>query len=679
MSEVSVKACAACLLAGALAALGQVPDQDSRNTDIPDMNTHFRMPALATREAWLEKAAFLRKQILSSAGLAPMPEKTPVRAEVFGRLERGGYSVEKVLLETYPGFYLGGNLYRPLGKPGPFPAVVSPHGHWAYGRLESTPLVSVPGRCINLARQGFVVFSYDMVGYNDTNQFPHGDDGPGLGGRREDLWSINTMGLQLWNSIRAVDFLISLPDVDSRRIAATGASGGGTQTFLLTAVDDRIQAAAPVNMVSAIMQGNGCEEAANLRVGAFNVMFAALMAPRPLLMVSATGDWTRNTPKEEFPAVQSIYRLLDAEKNVESVQVDERHNYNAQSREAVYTFFGARLLGVTGQVAEQRFRLEMPQDLLALFGRSRPGTAVSMERYVSDRIADARAGIEALAPRDEKSLTRAREGFFDRLTYSMLDAAPSGEDVLSADRPSVPGRESLLLGRKGKGDRVPAVWLDGPKSGRAFAPTIVIHPDGIAWVLSSAEASGGLVKGILDHGGSILAIDAFQTGSARAPRDRGKRAFTVFNQTDDANRVQDILTAIAYARRRTGATSVNVVGLGKAGVWSYFARALAGPGVDLAADLTRFRTEAHEEYLANFEIPGIRKAGDFRAAAVLDTQGRLLLYNAGRDFPADWVRQSARAAGSSAEVRDDGVSESELAAWIAAGGAGGKPRSRDRR
>src|SRR6476620_12612009 len=128
----------------ALLALGltglaaeRIPEQDSRNTTTPDMDTHFQMPVFANREAWLEKAAFLRKQILSSAGLLPMPVKTPLNPQVFGRLERAGYSVEKVLLETYPGFYLGGNLYRPLGKTGPFPAIVTPHGHWAFGRLEN--------------------------------------------------------------------------------------------------------------------------------------------------------------------------------------------------------------------------------------------------------------------------------------------------------------------------------------------------------------------------------------------------------------------------------------------------------------------------------------------------------------------------------------------------------------
>jgi hypothetical protein len=394
----------------------QIPPQDSRNIETPDTNTHFRMPVFRTREAWLAKAAFLRKQILSSVGLLPMPEKAPVHAEIFGRLDRRDYPVEKVLLETYPGFYLGGNLYRPLGKSGPFPAVVSPHGHWAYGRLENSALVSVPARCINLARQGFVVFSYHMVPYNDTNQFPHGDNGPGLGGRPEDLWSIHTMGLQLWNSIRGVDFVSGLPDVDRTRIAATSASGGGTQTFLLMAVDDRIPAAAPVNMVSAIMQGDGCEEAANLRIGAFNVMFAAMMAPRPLLLVSATGDWTRNTPREEFPAVQSIYKLMDA---------------RARSRSSASVSRCLRSSWSSMGEAARRMRCR--------------------HQYVADRIAEARMGIEVLAPRDRASLARAREEFEDRLSYPTLVIMPSAAETLAEKKGVHPGRRSTGAGPRREG------------------------------------------------------------------------------------------------------------------------------------------------------------------------------------------------------------------------------------
>ena len=116
--------------------------------------------------------------------------------------------------------------------------------------------------------------------------------------------------------------------------------------------------------------------------------------------------------------------------------------------------------------------------------------------------------------------------------------------------------------------------------------------------------------------------------------------------------------------------SVNLVGLDAAGVWTYFARALAGPGVELAADLSQFRTDTDDEYLRKFEIPGIRKAGDFRAAAVLDTQDRLLVYNASPEFPAEWVRQCARAAGSVADIRSDRVTDAELVNWLTSRKAG---------
>ena len=408
-----------------------IPAHDIRNTVLAG-NTHYKMPVFATREAWLERAAFLRKQILASAGLLPMPEKRPLNAQVFGKLERDGYTVEKVLLETLPGFYLGGNLYRPRGRQGPFPGVVSPHGHWHYGRLENTALVSVPGRAISFARQGYVVFTYDMVGQNDTNQVPHD-----WLDARQDLWNIgSSMGIHLWNSIRATDFLTSLPDVDPNRIAATGASGGGTQTFFLMAVDERIKVAAPVNMISATSQGGGCQTAANLRAGwpdFSNMVVGALMAPRPLILISNGGDWTVETPKEVFPAIQSIYRLLGVENNVTNVHFPQFiHNYNKESREAVYQFFNQHILNNPAPVAEPAFRVDFPHELLALHGRARPANAITgLDQLVENHIRDARAATERLQPRDATTLAAAREAFAERLTFSLLALRPKPAELLS--------------------------------------------------------------------------------------------------------------------------------------------------------------------------------------------------------------------------------------------------------
>ena len=160
----------------------------------------------------------------------PLPKKTALRPRIFERVCKNDYTIEKVFFESTPGFYVCGNLYRPFNTTvTKIPAIVTPHGHWKHGRLENTDVCSVPGRCIELARRGFVVFSYDMAGYLDSDQIAHRS----FGGPREDLWGVGVLGIQLWNSIRVIDFLQDLPDVDPHRIGCTGASGGGSQTFLL--------------------------------------------------------------------------------------------------------------------------------------------------------------------------------------------------------------------------------------------------------------------------------------------------------------------------------------------------------------------------------------------------------------------------------------------------------------
>src|SRR5687768_15132400 len=196
--------------------------------------------ASTSPEAWRARSEEIRRQILVASGLWPEVDRGPVKAELSGRVERDGYSVEKCHLETLPGFKLTATLYRPLGKKGPFPAVANPHGHWKTGRFTDHAEASVPGRCINFAKMGMVAVAYDMVGYGDLTPLGHKfGDVP---------WGVSLQGLQLWNSLKVVDFLCSLPEVDQTRIGVTGASGGGTQTFLLAAVDARIKAAVPVNM-----------------------------------------------------------------------------------------------------------------------------------------------------------------------------------------------------------------------------------------------------------------------------------------------------------------------------------------------------------------------------------------------------------------------------------------------
>ncbi len=209
--------------------------------------------------------------MLVTLGLWPMFPRTPLGPRVYGKLERDGYTIEKVVLETFPGFTLSGNLYRPVESDGPDPGHPLParplgrragqsRGPAALHPLGQAGLRRLPVRHGRLQRQQAL-----------HPRIPERSPPP--------AWGLSLATLQTWNSIRALDWLTSLPDVDVARIGCTGESGGGTQTFLLTALDDRVKVAAPVVMVSDTFQGGCvCENAAGLRHGTDNVEFAALCA-----------------------------------------------------------------------------------------------------------------------------------------------------------------------------------------------------------------------------------------------------------------------------------------------------------------------------------------------------------------------------------------------------------------
>jgi len=565
---------------------------DVRNRHTPDTDTHVTLRSFATRADWDTHRDAVRARILRVAGLDPMPDRTPLNAARTHRLDRDGYTVETVVLETWPGFFLAGNLFTPT-SPGPHPAVVSPHGHWTYGRFEHSATASVPARAQQLARQGHVVFTYDMVGYGDTTQVPHGFTGP-----REHLWAFGPLGLQLWNSLRVVDFLESLPTVDRTRIGATGASGGATQVFLLAAVDPRIAYAAPVNMVSAYMQGGSlCENAPGLRHGISNLDIIAAIAPRPMLLVSATGDWTKQAPTEEVPAIRRVYALYDASDRLTGEQFDAPHNYHQGSREAVYRFLNAQAFGRDEAVQEKGVRIEPLADVQAWHARSRPPTALTLDglfqswREAARRQADATADVQAL---------RAR-----------LAATTGAVWPVAVTR----GQDGALV-RDDTGERVVSDYRPGRGT-----PLVAVHPDGL-----DAARRLPQVQAATQAGRPVLLVQAFQTGTSVTPRARDHRHFLTFNLSDDQARIQDVATALAWAgrlgtregagsRARGNAEAVDVVGAGHARYWVALSATVAPPGSvnvvggvgDLAGDDATLEQAAY--------VPGLQRAGGIAAVA----------------------------------------------------------------
>ena len=280
---------------------------------------------------WKARAAAVRKQILRGSKLSPLPKRTPLNPIIKNKREYNGYTVETVSFEARPGFFVYGNMYRPLGHKGKRPGVLCPHGHFreAEGARQRP---SQQHRCATLARMGAVVFSYDMIGFGDSKHLGWNHNHP------------QSLTLQTWSSIRAVDFLETIPEVDTKRIGVTGCSGGGTQTFLLAAIDDRVTVSVPVVMVSAnFFGGCNCEsgmpihKTKNLETN--NAEIAALVTPRPLKLISVGGDWTKNTPKVEYPFIRSIYKYYGAEAKVENSHFPkEDHGYQESKRQAMYPF-----------------------------------------------------------------------------------------------------------------------------------------------------------------------------------------------------------------------------------------------------------------------------------------------------------------------------------------------------
>jgi dienelactone hydrolase len=626
--------------------------RDSRAGEPRTTETPCALARYGTLEEWQVRARHLREQVLASAGLLPFPQRTPLRAKVFGRTEHPGCMVEKVFFESRPGFLVCGNLWRPTEGKGPFPGVLCPHGHWRYGRLENSALGSVVDRCMDLARQGYIVFSYDMIGYVDSKQLPH----LRVGGLREEMWGISLPGLQLWNSIRSLDFLLSLPEVDRDRIGCTGASGGGTQTFLLTAVDDRVKVSAPVNMISASYQGGCiCENGPSLRLDTNNVEIGALMAPRPMMLVSCTSDWTKNTPKVEYPWIRGIYQLYGAADRIATHQVDAEHNYNLESRHAVYQWF-ARWLQTPD--AYERFRRRSygwergtdPGELMVFFSRELP--PLRTDGLVRQVIRASARQVNASWPKTKAELARYRRTFGPAYRKALAASIPAPRELAVAEgrktRRTGYDVRTLTLSRAGKGDRVPGVLLTscGKHSGQAV---LIVSRRGKGEAASATKLHP-LSASLLKRGCTVMAIDAFGVANAKLPADAERSFFTTYNRTPTANSVQDILTAISWLSAQRGVKAVSLVGMGAAGMWCLLARALAPKVKSCVVDADRFDPESDEQWAARFFVPLLRQAGDVRTAVALAAPGRLLLHNTDGAFSAIWAEKLYRTLRSPANL-----------------------------
>jgi len=684
LRSIAAVAIAAAVAAGSLevlAARQSTPAGDARIVSPHDLDHPFAFtPMFKTREAWLARREALRKQILVALGLWPLPARTPLAPVIHGRIMRDGYSIEKVFFASYPGHYVSGNLYRPTGRAGRHPAVLSPHGHWENGRFlersekDAQALIDkgaertieaarypLQARAANLARLGFVVFHYDMVGYADSKPLVHRQ---GFADAEALLRLQSHIGLQTWNSIRALDFLVSLPDVDGTRLAVTGESGGGTQTMMLLATDDRIGTAFPSVMVSGAMQGGCvCENAPLLRIGTNNIEIAALLAPKPLAM-SAANDWTRDLFMLGLPELKAIYRLFDEEDRVTARFMPFEHGDHLPSRELMYNWFTSHLrpAGASrGPIVEPPFT-PVPPSEISVFDADHPRPADTKD------VVELRRSLAVMSDEQMTALMREPARYRETVATALhaIVNDPLATDVEATVADSTTGSSVRVsharLSRKGSGDNVPVTILR-PTDWNAGTVVVWAHPDGGRSLFETDGITPTAVANRLLTGGAmVMAPDVFVADASARPRVKNEETFPAFyygyNRAVLAERARDLLTTVAFAKSRQART-VHVVGFGGAGVWGLLARALAGDAITRASlDLDGFNFADVRDPFDPMMLPGALKYGGIGAWLALCTSGQTEVYRAAGPPLPDRLKPAGLM------LRDSSIDPENMARWV---------------
>lgn len=641
-----------------ITCIGKLPaqtDEPQPTRPLRELNKDY-FPFTPVRDAreWKARREEIKQRLLMAAGLYPLPERTPLNPVIHGRVEMEDYTVDKVFFESLPGHFVTGNLYLPKNIRGKIPAILNPHGHWPNGRFLDTKEADIKrelesgaekfsngarsplqARCVQLARMGCAAFLYDMVGYADSVQFPEHRHGPAKSGfvsADAELHLVGYFGLQTWNSLRVVDFLASLPYVDKSRIGCTGASGGGTQTMMVTALDDRIVAAFPCVMVSTAMQGGcTCENASYLRINQGNIDLAAATAPRPLGMTAAN-DWTKELEKKGFPDLKNLYTLLGVPDRVEAhFNIQFGHNYNGVSRAQMCAFFNRHLKLGLADIAERDIRF-LPQSETSVWNDAHPkpkGNQVGEAHEVAIvnwfKAQSAKKIEPLLQPQSKAQLREAREVLGGALEVMIGRSLPA-RGAAKLNLAPTEAKAGIQIERGSATfakDTVPATVLTPVKWNREVV--LWLSLEGERSVLRADGSPTEAAQELLGKGFAVACPTLYLPGATRNPNvyEIGKRrvkdsyeglaAFHYgYNPTLFAERVRDALTLIAALRDDArGAKQIRVAGVEGAGVIAIAATAVAGkPVARLACDTRGFRfATLTDVWDVNF-VPGGAKYGD---------------------------------------------------------------------
>jgi dienelactone hydrolase len=506
------------------------------------------LASLKTAEDWNRHAAFIRESMAAWTGL--LPEPTPLRARVTGRISRARYTLEKILFESRPNFLVSANLYLPKGYSGPRPAVLNVIGHSPAGKGTE----KVQRRAIAQARKGFVALVVDCIGQGERQVVDYARFGKPPGnahqiiGTQAFLAGTHVFNFMVWDAIRAVDYLVSRPEVDPTRIACTGCSGGGMMTTYILAFEPRITVAVPAC--------NPCTWShrvhANLATDHEQVFFVAFAAgidprgdplfcqmPRPLL-IDATSDDNLNPPSGVWELSAWLYRAYSAHgapHKFQTTMIKAPHGYNKEQREVAYAWMLQWLGGDASNFREEDFAVEEEADTWCTSEGNvyREPNSRSPHDLVLEY-------LETRTPRQKKTRSDLRASI--QKVLCVKDSVPGAQAKIGTSRLAAGLKLTPVTMKPENGIVLPAIWIESPGK-NSGGPVIIYLNDKRKSTLVEETV---VLRALLERGCRILTVDLRGIGET-SPDVKEKFWDFLAGRPIFGQRVGDLRTVVKYLSR----------------------------------------------------------------------------------------------------------------------------------
>jgi dienelactone hydrolase len=522
-------------------------------------------------EDWATMRPALYKEYMAMLGLDPLPEKTPLKATITGKLEKDNYTVEKIHFQSRPGLYVTANLYLPKPLNGKYPTILYQCGHGNQQRNGNKTHYEDHG--IWYATHGYVCLVTDTLQLGEIGAIHHGT-------YREQRWwwhsaGYTSAGVECWNAIRALDYLETRPEVDTTRIGATGISGGGAATFWISAADERIKVTAPTSGMADLQYYVG-EDGVN---GHCDCMFlynrarwnwttiAALICPRPLMFVNSDADiiFPMDANERVINRLERLYSRFGVSDKVDAMVSVGGHAYRTDLRRATYEFFNRHFKNDTRPVTdpdsaqgESKDKPQIPREQLRVF----PTDADIPADQINTRIDQEFVVLAKFVTPEKDKLDDWRKNLIAKLKHASFNAWPA----------TAPDTLNMSLG-------------DQPLAGKEFTENnLEVHWQ---WLPGKDKSARWLV--ILNNGEELSKLpdwarDVVKENSALllAPRGCGpgawtrknppntiERSFVLLGATVDSGRIWDALTVVR--RRLEGGAPWQIAGKGEAGILAAYA------------------------------------------------------------------------------------------------------------